>query len=154
MTMNANQPTENVTPAPVGSGHLVRRLEAHAQTLAEILAECAGYLASVRTDRQIVHHEELFALQTVEWAEGAVEIAEKANAALEAHDDIRCDVDWAEVDAMTPEQVDALLVAHGYNLDELNARIAETKIKLEERFRSPPNNPAQTPEGRSPGGCL
>lgn len=24
MTMNANQPTENVTPAPVGSGHLVR----------------------------------------------------------------------------------------------------------------------------------
>ena len=87
MTMNANQPTENVTPAPVGSGHLVRRLEAHAQTLAEILAECAGYLASVRTDRQVTHHEELYALQTVEWAEGAVEIAEKIldNHAIQPH---------------------------------------------------------------------
>jgi hypothetical protein len=40
----------------------------------------------VRTDRLITWHEELYALQTLEWAEGAFEIAEKANAVLEAHD--------------------------------------------------------------------
>jgi hypothetical protein len=61
----------------------------HADSLAAQLAECAGYIASVRTDRQITHHEELYALQTVEWAEGAYEIAEKANAMLEAHDNLR-----------------------------------------------------------------
>lgn len=59
---------------------------ARLKEMAAELAHCAGYIASVRTDRQITWHEELYALQTVEWAEGAVEIAEKANAVLEAHD--------------------------------------------------------------------
>lgn len=59
---------------------------ARLKEMAAELAHCAGYIASVRTDRQITWHEELYALQTVEWVEGAVEIAEKANAVLEAHD--------------------------------------------------------------------
>lgn len=73
--------------------HLIDELKAELATerarleeMAAELAHCAGYIASVRTDRQITWHEELYALQTVEWAEGAVEIAEKANAVLEAHD--------------------------------------------------------------------
>lgn len=61
-------------------------LRAKMEEMATELANCAGYIASVRTDRQITWHEELYALQTMEWAEGAVEIAEKANAVLEAHD--------------------------------------------------------------------
>lgn len=68
---------------------ILKLRDQHADKLAAQLAECAGYLASVRLDRQITHHENLYALQTVEWAEGAAEIAEKANAALEAHDDLR-----------------------------------------------------------------
>ena len=59
---------------------------ARLKEMAAELAHCAGYIASVRTDRQITWHEELYALQTVVWAEGAVEIAEKANAVLESHD--------------------------------------------------------------------
>ena len=59
---------------------------ARLKEMAAELAHCAGYIASVRTDRLITWHEELYALQTVEWAEGAFEIAEKANAVLEAHD--------------------------------------------------------------------
>jgi hypothetical protein len=80
--------TESGTVPAVVSSDLLGGLRAHAQKLAGQLAECAGYLASVRTDRQILHHEELFALQTVEWAEGAAEIAEKANAALKEHDSL------------------------------------------------------------------
>lgn len=57
-----------------------------ASQLAAQLAECAGYIASVRTDRQITRDGDIYALQTLEWAEGAVEIAEKANAALESYD--------------------------------------------------------------------
>jgi len=59
---------------------------ARLDAMAAELANCAGYIASVRTDRLITWHEELYALQTLEWAEGAFEIAEKANAVLEAHD--------------------------------------------------------------------
>ena len=59
---------------------------ARLKEMAAELAHCAGYIASVRTDRLITWHEELYALQTLEWAEGAFEIAEKANAVLEAHD--------------------------------------------------------------------
>lgn len=55
--------------------------------LAIELAKCAGYIASVDADRQILHREEMWALQTVEWAEGALEIAEHANAVLEQYDD-------------------------------------------------------------------
>ncbi len=70
------------------------RLREKLDEMAAELANCAGYIASVRTDRQITWHEELYALQTVEWAEGAVEIAEKANAVLEAHDsDLANDLD-------------------------------------------------------------
>ena len=61
----------------------------HANALANQLAECAGYLATVDTDRQILWHESLYALQTVEWAEGASEIAERANKLLETHDDLQ-----------------------------------------------------------------
>ncbi len=62
----------------------------HADKLAAQLAECAGYLASVRTDRKTRdEHGEIYAAQTMEWAEGAAEIAERVNATLEAHDDLR-----------------------------------------------------------------
>ena len=85
--------TETKTDSAVIVAEGYYRLKAENETLREKLEEmaaelalCAGYIASVRTDRQITWHEELYALQTVEWAEGAVEIAEKANAVLEAHD--------------------------------------------------------------------
>ena len=61
----------------------------HANALANQLAECAGYMATVNTERQIIWHESLYALQTVEWAEGAAKIAERANRLLEAHDDLQ-----------------------------------------------------------------
>jgi chromosome segregation ATPase len=57
-----------------------------AAQLAAQLADCAGYIASVRTDRQITREGDVYALQTLEWAEGAVEVAQYANAALEAYD--------------------------------------------------------------------
>ena len=62
------------------------RLRALAFELASSLGACAGYIASVRTDRQITQDENVYALQTLEWAEGAVEVAQYANAALEAYD--------------------------------------------------------------------
>jgi len=54
--------------------------------LAAALADAAGYLASVRTDRRVLADGTQFALQTLEWADGAKEYAEKANALLEEHD--------------------------------------------------------------------
>lgn len=64
------------------------RLRALAFELASSLGACAGYIASVRTDRQITQDENVYALQTLEWAEGAVEVAQYANAALEAYDKV------------------------------------------------------------------
>ena len=99
--MSAPTPRTDSEEYPEGEGqsfHVVsadfaRTLErelakerARLKEMAAELAHCAGYIASVRTDRLITWHEELYALQTLEWAEGAFEIAEKANAVLEAHD--------------------------------------------------------------------
>lgn len=92
-----NTPTPQTDDAQWGHGKVTadfaRTLErelakerARLKEMAAELAHCAGYIASVRTDRLITWHEELYALQTLEWAEGAFEIAEKANAVLEAHD--------------------------------------------------------------------
>ena len=90
--------TETKTDPAVIVAEGYHRLKAENETLREKLEEmaaelahCAGYIASVRTDWQITWHEELYALQTVEWAEGAIEIAEKANAVLEAHDTFLAD---------------------------------------------------------------
>lgn len=63
------------------------RLREESASLAAQLAECAGYIASVRTDRQLTRDGDVYALQTLDWAEGALGIAEKANAALEAYDE-------------------------------------------------------------------
>lgn len=64
-------------------------LKAHANSLAEALADAAGYLASVRIDRKCHDtHGEFYAAQTMEWAEGALEYAKKANALLGIHDGI------------------------------------------------------------------
>ena len=53
-----------------------------AEKLAQRLSDVAGYLASVRTDRVITQEGTEFALQTLEWAEGAAECAEQAQSDL------------------------------------------------------------------------
>lgn len=64
-------------------------LLAHCRELAATLAEVAGYLAATRTDRQHVDDDgEVWALQTMDYAEGAAEYSEKANKLLEAHDEL------------------------------------------------------------------
>ena len=60
----------------------------HSEKLAKTLADVAGYLASVRLDRRKVVYGDEFTLQTVDWAEGAMELAEKANGALDTHDEL------------------------------------------------------------------
>lgn len=67
------------------------RLSKLAQQLASQLAECAGYIASVRTDCRARIDGEFFALQTLDWAQGAKEIAARANALLEQYDDAKAD---------------------------------------------------------------
>ena len=68
--------------------YLCRRLELENRRLVDLLAKSAGYLASVRTDRKKTDTDgNVWALQTMEWAEGAIEYAEEANAALEAYDE-------------------------------------------------------------------
>lgn len=54
-----------------------------------LLAECAGYLASARTDLKRTIAGDVFALQRMEWAEGAKEFAAKANVLLEKIDDAK-----------------------------------------------------------------
>jgi hypothetical protein len=60
---------------------------AHADMLASKLAKVTGFLASVRTDRKQIQDGVEFALQTMDWANGALEEAEAANQALEKHDE-------------------------------------------------------------------
>lgn len=80
------QRASDLAKSPEEAESELAKARARLKEMAAYFAYCAGYIASVRTDRQITWHEELYALQTAEWAEGAVEIAEKANAVLEAHD--------------------------------------------------------------------
>lgn len=47
--------------------------------LEESLANVAGYLASVRTDRRVERDGDVFVLQTLEWAEVAAQFAEDVN---------------------------------------------------------------------------
>jgi len=54
--------------------------------LVDALVKAAGYLASVRTDRKLIRDGDEYALQTMDWANGALEYAEAANAALETYD--------------------------------------------------------------------
>jgi hypothetical protein len=64
-------------------------LKEHTHKLAEQLAECAGVLASVDTDRRFRDmHGNLWISQTLDWCKGAKAIGEKANELLEAHDDL------------------------------------------------------------------
>jgi hypothetical protein len=65
---------------------VVERLERENKTLADALVKAAGYLASVRTDRKLIRDGDEYALQTMDWANGALEYAEAANAALETYD--------------------------------------------------------------------
>lgn len=59
-----------------------------ADRLAASLADAAGYLGSVRTDRTFVSADgETFALQTQEWAAGAAQYAETALPLLDEHDE-------------------------------------------------------------------
>ena len=55
--------------------------------MAAVLGEVTGFLASVRRDRIIVKDGVSFALQTMEWANGACEAASRANTILEATDE-------------------------------------------------------------------
>lgn len=65
-----------------------QRLERQVTLLVDCLSECAGYIASVRTDRLIKGADgDHYAAQTVEWAEGAKDIADRANAVLEQYDE-------------------------------------------------------------------
>ena len=63
-----------------------RLLERENKMLADALVKAAGYLASVRTDRKLIRDGDEYALQTMDWANGALEYAEAANAALETYD--------------------------------------------------------------------
>ena len=65
--------------------NLCRRLEVENKMLVDALVKAAGYLASVRTDRKLIRDGDEYALQTMDWAKGALEYAEAANAALETH---------------------------------------------------------------------
>ena len=66
------------------------KLDIENALLVKELAKAAGYLASVRTDRKKTDTDgNVWALQTMDWAEGAVEYAASANAALELHDDAK-----------------------------------------------------------------
>ena len=66
--------------------NLCRRLEVENKMLLDALVKAAGYLASVRTDRKLIRDGDEYALQTMDWANGALEYAEAANAALETYD--------------------------------------------------------------------
>jgi hypothetical protein len=66
--------------------YLCRQLEIENRRLVNLLAKSAGYLASVRTDRKLIRDGNEYALQTMDWANGALEYAEAANAALETYD--------------------------------------------------------------------
>jgi hypothetical protein len=63
-----------------------RKLERENKMLVDALVKAAGYLASVRTDRKLIRDGDEYALQTMDWANGALEYAEAANAALETYD--------------------------------------------------------------------
>jgi hypothetical protein len=63
-------------------------IEKHTLTLAECLADIAGYLASVRLDRKKDIDGELYILQTMDWGLGAKEFSEKAHALLKTHDEL------------------------------------------------------------------
>lgn len=80
---------------PAGLTLIVEQIQADAKLelqtenkmLADAPVKAAGYLASVRTDRNMKDTEgNEWALQAVDWAKGAVEYADAANAALEAYD--------------------------------------------------------------------
>jgi hypothetical protein len=64
----------------------LQQLETENKMLVDALIKAAGYLASVRTDRKLIRDGDEYALQTMEWANGALEYAETANAALDAYD--------------------------------------------------------------------
>ena len=61
----------------------------HAKKLAAALADAAGYLASIRTDRKFRdQHGEVLLGQTKDWASAAKDFAATANALLEEHDNL------------------------------------------------------------------
>lgn len=66
-----------------------QRLERQVRALVDSLSECAGYIASVNTERTMEDKiiGETWALQTLEWAQGAEAIAARANTVLEAYDE-------------------------------------------------------------------
>lgn len=61
----------------------------HADKLAAALADAAGYLASVRTDRRYEDPQDgaVYCGQTRDWADGAKQFADTANELLAAHDE-------------------------------------------------------------------
>lgn len=62
----------------------------HSKALANQLAECAGYIASVRVDRRYKDPLDgtIYCGQTRDWAAGAKDISDRANQLLEKHDEI------------------------------------------------------------------
>lgn len=68
---------------------MLTKANAHAHNLADQLAECAGVLASVDTERRFRDmHGNLWISQTLDWCKGAKAIGAKANALLETHDNL------------------------------------------------------------------
>lgn len=67
----------------------INELKVRTRVLEQELANCAGYIASVRTDRRCNVDGEIYALQTLEWAEGGIKIAEEINEFLESIDAAR-----------------------------------------------------------------
>lgn len=83
-----NNGMPQAAPARAQPGETRTCINDHANRLARCLADLAGYIASVRTDRLVEIEGELFVAQTKEWAIGANELAKEANLLLELHDAI------------------------------------------------------------------
>ena len=66
----------------------ILKLRNHASDLAEILADMTGYMRAMNTDRKLERDGETYALQTMDYAEGAAEYCDKADAVLTAHDEL------------------------------------------------------------------
>lgn len=64
------------------------KLRAHCSDLAAALADMTGYMRAMNTDRKLERDGETYALQTMEYAEGAAEYCDRADVLLTTHDEL------------------------------------------------------------------
>lgn len=89
------------------------KLRAHCNDLAEALANMAGYMRAMNTDRQMERCGETYALQTLEYAEGAAEYCDRADVLLTAHDELSDELHALANDKITQPGQSAPLAGHG-----------------------------------------